>query len=83
MVTLCCKFFTLLQASHFAVLLKFIKRELVFCSYTCLHGMCFIVVELVQRQSLSIILDKCMCTCVKIYNVLYVSNKQDMVCITL
>lgn len=65
MVTLCSKFFTLSQASHSAVLLKFIKRELFFCSRTCLRGMCFIVVEVIQRQSLSVILDKCMCTCVK------------------
>lgn len=75
MVTLCCKFFMLSQASHFAVLLKFIKRELFFCSHTCLHGICFIVVGVTQRQSLSIILDKCMCICVSICNVLYISNK--------
>lgn len=74
MVALCKRaLFKLSQASRFAALLKFIKSELFFCSHTCSYGMCFIV-EVTQRQSLSIILDKCMCVCVKIHNVLYISK---------
>lgn len=73
MVALCSKFFKLSLASRFAALLKFIN-QLFFSSHTCSYGMCFIVLEVTQRQSLSIILDKCMCVCVKIQNVLYISK---------